>query len=131
MLLGSLSRLICGRQARCPVWVAGQQRQSSVAPHHPHRRGGEIPTIDGDPTVLAEIEKKEGFIVDMDGVLYDGGVAIDGAARFLHWLESTGKRFLLLTNSSGSLPAELSAKVKRILGVSIPGDNFYTSGQST
>ena len=96
-----------------------------------HSRGLEIVTNDSDPLILEEISKKEGFIIDMDGCIYDGGVAIEGAAAFLQWLLDSQKRFLLLTNSSGWLPAELSAKVRRIMGVHVPCDNFYTSGQST
>jgi len=81
--------------------------------------------------VIREIQKKDGFIVDMDGVLYDGGAAIPGAREFLTWLQKSGKRFLLLTNSSDKLPIELSRKINRITGLQIGPENFYTSALST
>ncbi len=73
---------------------------------------------------------KEGFICDMDGVIYHGNKLLDGVPEFVDWLKKEGKRFLFLTNSSERSPRELKAKLAR-MGLDISEDNFYTSALAT
>ena len=77
------------------------------------------------------IKEKDGFIIDMDGVMYHQDNCIDGARDFIRWLQREEKRFLFLTNSSGYLPKELTLKLKRVLDVDVDESHFYTSGLST
>ena len=79
---------------------------------------------------LAIIRAKNAFIIDMDGVIYHGNKLLPGAAEFVSWLKSAGKRFLFLTNSSERSPAELSQKLGR-LGIVVEADHFYTSALAT
>ena len=70
------------------------------------------------------------FICDMDGVLYHGDRLLPGAAEFVGWLQTSGKKFLFLTNSSNRSPQELRQKLQRV-GIDVPVDHFYTSALAT
>ncbi len=80
--------------------------------------------------VIKTIKAKEGFIIDMDGVIYHGNRLLAGVTEFLAWLEQNGKKYLFLTNSSERTPRELHEKLKR-LGIIVTEDHFYTSALAT
>jgi NagD protein len=80
--------------------------------------------------ILASIKSKEGFIIDMDGVIYHGNKLLPGVTTFLAWLEDSGKKYLFLTNSSERTPKELHEKLKR-LGITVGEEHFYTSALAT
>jgi len=79
---------------------------------------------------IDHIKSKAGFIIDMDGVIYHGNKLLPGVTDFLAWLESSGKSYLFLTNSSERTPKELHEKMKR-LGINIGEEHFYTSALAT
>jgi NagD protein len=66
----------------------------------------------------------------MDGVIYHGNKLLPGVTDFVAWLESTGKKYLFLTNSSERTPKELHEKLKR-LGINVGEEHFYTSALAT
>lgn len=76
------------------------------------------------------IRNKEGFIIDMDGVLYHGNRLLEGALEFVDWLKANNKKYLFLTNSSERSPRELSQKLAR-LGIAVEEEHFYTSAIAT
>ncbi|WP_319562438.1 hypothetical protein [Marispirochaeta sp.] len=76
------------------------------------------------------IKNKQGFICDMDGVLYHGNRLLSGAKEFVAWLRQEKKHFLFLTNSSERSPKELDQKLAR-LGINVSEEHFYTSALST
>jgi len=80
--------------------------------------------------VIGKIKAKSGFIIDMDGVIYHGNKLLPGIPEFLKWLESSGKKFLFLTNSSERSPKELHEKLLR-LGIDVGEEHFYTSALVT
>lgn len=80
--------------------------------------------------VIQNIKSKEGFIIDMDGVIYHGNKLLPGIPDFIAWLEKEGKKYLFLTNSSERTPKELQEKLKR-LGLKVEEDHFYTSALAT
>lgn len=80
--------------------------------------------------VIENIKSKEGFIIDMDGVIYHGNKLLPGVTEFLKWLEDSGKKYLFLTNSPERTPKELHEKMKR-LGITIGEEHFYTSALAT
>jgi len=84
----------------------------------------------GMENVLENIKGKAGFIIDMDGVIYHGNKLLPGVTEFLSWLETSGKSYLFLTNSSERTPKELHEKLKR-LGIDIGEEHFYTSALAT
>ncbi len=79
---------------------------------------------------MGKLQKKKGFICDMDGVIYHGNNLLPGVTEFLHWLEENGKEYIFLTNSSERTPLELSQKLKR-MGLSVSEEHFYTSALAT
>ena len=80
--------------------------------------------------IVQNIKAMAGFIIDMDGVIYHGNMLLPGVNEFLSWLESSGKKYLFLTNSSERTPKELHEKLKR-LGINVGEDHFYTSALAT
>ena len=76
------------------------------------------------------IKNKDGFIIDMDGVLYHGNNILTGALEFVDWLKANKKKYLFLTNSSERSPRELSQKLAR-LGIMVEEEHFYTSAVAT
>jgi NagD protein len=79
---------------------------------------------------IEKIKSKEGFIIDMDGVIYHGNRILPGVQDFLAWMENNGKQYLFLTNASQRTPKELREKLLR-LGIDVSDDHFYTSALAT
>ncbi len=79
---------------------------------------------------ILDIEKKNGFICDMDGVIYHGNRILPGVAEFVEWLKNNDKNFLFLTNSSERSPIELHQKLQR-MGLDVDPSHFYTSALAT
>ncbi len=77
-----------------------------------------------------DLNKKKGFICDMDGVIYHGNQILPGVAEFIQWLHEEKKEYLFLTNNSGSTPRELQNKLSR-MGLDISEEHFYTSALAT
>ncbi len=79
---------------------------------------------------MNELKNKQGFICDMDGVIYHGNKVLDGVQEFIHWLIENDKKFVFLTNSSEKTPHELSMKLGR-MGLDVGASHFYTSAMAT
>ncbi|KAI8142702.1 N-acetylglucosamine-6-phosphate deacetylase [Fennellomyces sp. T-0311] len=80
---------------------------------------------------LDAIRQKQGYIIDMEGVIYDGGHRLlPGAKQFVDFLHTNNKRFFFLTNNSGASPSELKQKLAG-LGIDVTEDHFFTSGMAT
>ena len=79
---------------------------------------------------MIDFNKKQGFIIDMDGVIYHGNRILPGAADFIEWLQRNNKKYLFLTNSSERTPRELHQKLVR-MGLDVPEEHFYTSALAT
>ncbi|MDD4496071.1 MAG: HAD-IIA family hydrolase [Eubacteriales bacterium] len=76
------------------------------------------------------VSAKNGFIIDMDGVIYHGNHLLEGATEFVEWLNKEQKKFLFLTNSSERSTMELQLKLER-LGIAVDKSHFYTSALAT
>jgi len=79
---------------------------------------------------MNELKNKQGFICDMDGVIYHGNKVLDGVQEFINWLIENDKKFVFLTNSPEKTPHELSMKLAR-MGLEVSADHFYTSAMAT
>ena len=79
---------------------------------------------------MTELKNKQGFICDMDGVIYHGNQVLDGVQEFVNWLIDNDKKFVFLTNSSERTPHELSMKLGR-MGLEVGASHFYTSAMAT
>nr|WP_304076388.1 HAD-IIA family hydrolase [Phascolarctobacterium succinatutens] len=80
--------------------------------------------------LLTQLRAKEGFICDMDGVIYHGNNLLPGVREFVNWLYEEKKSFLFLTNASERSPKELQQKLLR-LGLEVDENHFYTSALAT
>lgn len=76
------------------------------------------------------MQAKNGFICDMDGVIYHGNKLLPGVKDFISWLKKENKNFLFLTNSSEKTPKELQEKLSR-LGIDVSQSIFFTSALAT
>jgi NagD protein len=83
-----------------------------------------------DKKSIDKIKGKNGFICDMDGVLYHGNKILPGVKEFVEWLKEENKKFIFLTNSSEKTPEELQEKMFR-LGIDVDKSHFYTSALAT
>lgn len=79
---------------------------------------------------MNELLNKQGFICDMDGVIYHGNRILDGVTEFINWMQEHDKKFVFLTNSPEKTPHELSMKLER-MGLTVSADHFYTSAMAT
>lgn len=79
---------------------------------------------------MEDLRKKQGFICDMDGVIYHGNRLLPGVKEFVQWLYEEKKNFLFLTNSSERSPRELQQKLSR-MGLQVDESHFYTSALAT
>jgi NagD protein len=79
---------------------------------------------------MKEILEKDGFICDMDGVIYHGSKILEGVREFVNWMQDNNKKFVFLTNSPERTPHELSMKLER-MGLKVSADHFYTSAMAT
>ena len=75
--------------------------------------------------LLTQLRAKEGFICDMDGVIYHGNNLLPGVREFVNWLYEEKKSFLFLTNASERSPKELQQKLLR-LGLEVYGSPFFS-----
>jgi len=79
---------------------------------------------------MESLRNRNGFICDMDGVIYHGNKLLPGVKEFVKWLYKENKRFLFLTNSSERSPRELKQKLGR-MGLDVDESHFYTSALAT
>lgn len=79
---------------------------------------------------MIDFNRIEGFICDMDGVIYRGKKILPGVREFIDWINRENKKFLFLTNNSCYTPKELQQKLAR-MGLEVSEDHFYTSALAT
>ena len=74
---------------------------------------------------------KLGYLIDMDGVIYQENQLIPGAPEFIGALLSTGTPFLFLTNNSAPTPGDLAVRLKHVGITGISPRHFHTSAFNT
>lgn len=79
---------------------------------------------------MENFRNKQGYICDMDGVIYHGNHLLPGVKEFVDWLYRENKKFLFLTNASSRSPKELQQKLAR-MGLEVDESHFYTSALAT
>ncbi len=72
----------------------------------------------------------QGFLIDMDGVIYSGDTLIPGADAFIQKLLDLDIPFTFMTNNSQRSPVEVLRKLKK-LGISVKQKHVYTSAMAT
>jgi NagD protein len=72
----------------------------------------------------------QGYLIDMDGVLYRGSQLICGADLFIQQLRRRKIPFLLLTNNSQRTRRDVRAKLNQ-MGIQIDVEHVFTSAMAT
>jgi HAD superfamily hydrolase (TIGR01450 family) len=72
----------------------------------------------------------DGYLLDLDGVLYRGTEAIEGAAEFIHRLRRARRPFCCITNHTCRTPAQVARKLKG-LGIAVQSREVITAGEAT
>jgi NagD protein len=73
---------------------------------------------------------KQGYLIDMDGVLYRGTEIIPGADAFIRQLRLRDIPFRLLTNNSQRTRRDVVAKLAR-MGIEVEEEHVFTSAMAT
>jgi len=76
------------------------------------------------------MEKKAGFLLDMDGVIYRGDELVKGTAEFLQRLDRLKIPYLFLTNNSQRTRRDVVRKLG-VLGINTSDDRVFTCAMAT
>ena len=79
---------------------------------------------------MALADEFDGFLVDLDGVVWVGRELVPGAVETLEELLGDGKQICFVTNNPGR-PAATYVERLREAGVPVPSDRVVTAGEST
>jgi glycerol 3-phosphatase-2 len=79
---------------------------------------------------MALADEFDGFLVDLDGVVWIGREMVPGAAEVLRALLAGGKEIVFVTNNPGR-PASVYAERLRDAGVATSDDRVVTAGEVT
>jgi 4-nitrophenyl phosphatase len=71
----------------------------------------------------------KGFILDLDGTLYDGDAPIPYAPAFIEWLRSHHYPYLYVTNNSSRTPEQVAAHLRKT-GIEALPEEVLTSSQA-
>lgn len=78
---------------------------------------------------MAMLDDALAFVIDMDGVLWEGGRPLPGLAEFFAALRARGRRFVLATNNASQTPDQYQDKLAGF-GVAVGRDEILTSAQA-
>jgi HAD superfamily hydrolase (TIGR01450 family) len=76
---------------------------------------------------VALADRFDGFLIDLDGVVWIGREPVPGSAQALQALQQAGKRLVFVTNNPGR-PPEAYAERLRELGVEVGEEQIVTAG---
>jgi len=82
------------------------------------------------PDALGKLRDAEGWIFDMDGVLYRGAEILPGVKELLDALTLRERPFMMATNNSMSTPEAYERKLAA-MGLDVPADAVITSALAT
>jgi len=72
-----------------------------------------------------------GFLIDLDGTLYNGNDAIPAARRFISLLRQHKLPFLLLTNNSSRTPQDIAKHLLNVCGIEVLANEIFSSAMAT
>lgn len=78
---------------------------------------------------MDRLREAELFLLDMDGTLYLGDTVLEGAVEFIRSLESSGRRYIYLTNNSSRAGADYIPRLQA-LGFPCEQENVFSSGMA-
>ena len=71
-----------------------------------------------------------GYLIDMDGVIYRGSESIPGAAEFIRFLQVEDTPYLFLTNNSSYMPLDVVHKLRKF-HIETSEHHVYTAAMAT
>lgn len=77
------------------------------------------------------MKKYAGYLIDLDGTIYQGTQQIPAAKRFVERLQSNNIPFLFVTNNSTKSPEYVVDNLKNNHDIQVNESNVYTSSQAT
>lgn len=75
-------------------------------------------------------DRYDGFLIDLDGVMYVGSQPVPGATEAIASLRDAGIPYRFLTNTSSATREELVAKLDRI-GITVDADEIISAAWAT
>jgi len=79
---------------------------------------------------MRPVERYQGFLLDLDGVLFRGDQPVAGAGEAVAGLREAGRAVVFLTNNSARTPDQVAEKL-RGMGVEASAGEVVTSAQAT
>lgn len=79
---------------------------------------------------MAVADEFDGFLIDLDGVVWVGRELVPGSAEALRALLEAGKEIVFVTNNPGRLPASYGERLREA-GVPVADDRVVTAGVAT
>ncbi len=79
---------------------------------------------------MAAADEFDGFLVDLDGVVWVGRELVPGSVEALRALIESGKEIVFVTNNSVKQPDAYAVRLREA-GVEIAGDRVVTAGAAT
>ncbi|GAA3175280.1 TIGR01457 family HAD-type hydrolase [Fructilactobacillus sanfranciscensis] len=77
------------------------------------------------------MKKYKGYLIDLDGTIYQGKIKIPAAKRFVERLQKNQIPFLFVTNNTTKQPADVVKNLADNHDIFVNESNVYTSGQAT
>lgn len=77
------------------------------------------------------MKKYRGYLIDLDGTIYQGKIKIPAAKRFVERLQDKQIPFLFVTNNTTKKPADVVKNLAENHDIFVDESNIYTSGQAT
>lgn len=79
---------------------------------------------------MAAADEFDGFLIDLDGVVWEGRDFLPGAVEALRALDGAGKEVVFVTNNSVRRPDEYAQRLREA-GAPVAGERVVTSGVAT
>jgi NagD protein len=76
------------------------------------------------------MKMKNGFLIDMDGVIYRGSELVPGANLFIRKLLDLNLPFIFVTNNSQRTPRDVATKLRR-MGITVDDKHVFTCAVAT
>lgn len=76
------------------------------------------------------MDRRIGYLIDMDGVVYRGNSLIPGADRFVQGLMAANTPFLFLTNNSQRTRRDVQTRLRR-MGIAVGENHIFTCAMAT
>lgn len=79
---------------------------------------------------MAAADEFDGFLIDLDGVVWEGRDLLPGSVETLRTLLERGKELVFVTNNSVKQPEAYAVRLREA-GIDVAGDRIVTAGAAT